>query len=50
MRRFYGYLKAGESKDEALRHAQADLLHGSAGEELTRPFHWAAFELIGDWR
>ena len=50
MRRFYGYLKAGESKAEALRHAQADLLEGAAREELKLPFHWAAFELSGDWR
>ena len=50
MRRFYGYLKAGESKDEALRHAQTDLLSGAAGEAWRLPFHWAAFELFGDWR
>jgi CHAT domain-containing protein/Tfp pilus assembly protein PilF len=50
MRRFYGYLKAGESKGEALRHAQVDLLRGAAGEDLKLPFHWAAFELTGDWR
>ena len=28
MKRFYGYLKAGESKDAALRHAQLDLVRG----------------------
>jgi len=50
MKRFYGYLKIGASKDEALRHAQADLLLGAGGSELSNPFHWAAFELIGDWR
>jgi CHAT domain-containing protein len=50
MRRFYGYLKAGESKDESLRHAQVDLLTGAAGEAWKLPFHWAAFELFGDWR
>jgi CHAT domain-containing protein/Flp pilus assembly protein TadD len=50
MRRFYGHLKAGETKDEALRHAQVDLLRGAAGSELASPFYWAAFEMIGDWR
>jgi len=50
MKRFYGYLKTGASKDEALRHAQADLLQGAGGSELSNPFHWAAFELIGDWK
>jgi CHAT domain-containing protein len=48
MRRFYGYLKAGQTKDEALRRAQVDLLR--SGTDLARPFSWAAFELVGDWR
>lgn len=47
MKRFYGYLQAGKSKAEALRDAQLDLLHRS---RYTHPFHWAAFELVGDWR
>ena len=47
MKRFYGYLKAGQSKAEALRSAQLDLLRGS---EFSHPFHWAGFELVGDWR
>ncbi len=47
MNRFYGYLKQGQSKDEALRSAQLDLLRGS---EHAHPFHWAGFELVGDWR
>jgi CHAT domain-containing protein/tetratricopeptide (TPR) repeat protein len=50
MKRFYGYLKDGASKDEALRHAQADLVQGAGGSEWSSPFHWAAFELIGDWK
>jgi CHAT domain-containing protein len=48
MRRFYGYLRRGESKDEALRKAQVDLIHGP--EATSHPYHWAAFELTGDWR
>ncbi len=47
MKRFYGYLKAGQSKADALRGAQLDLLRST---ELSHPFHWAGFELIGDWR
>jgi CHAT domain-containing protein/Tfp pilus assembly protein PilF len=47
MRRFYTYLKAGKTKDEALRSAQVDLIHGATA---SHPFHWAAFQLVGDWR
>ena len=54
MNRFYGYLKAGKTKDEALRAAQMDLIRGSAGNrrslDLSQPFHWAAFELTGDFQ
>jgi CHAT domain-containing protein/Tfp pilus assembly protein PilF len=46
MKHFYGYLKAGKTKDEALRAAQIDMIHSAR----SHPFHWAAFELIGDWR
>ena len=47
MTRFYGYLKAGKPKDEALRAAQLDLIRS---ERFSDPFHWAAFTLTGDWR
>ena len=47
MKRFYGYLKAGQTKDAALRQAQVDLIRGS---EASHPFYWAAFQLNGDWR
>ena len=56
MKHFYGYLKAGEMKDEALRHAQIDFIHepGFAGLKsklsIAHPFYWAAFQLIGDWK
>lgn len=59
MKRFYGYLKAGRAKDDALRMAQIDLIrpgsqpnHSDHGATTTNahPFHWAAFELIGDWK
>jgi CHAT domain-containing protein len=48
MKRFYGYLRGGKSKDEALRAAQIEQIR-----ERTRsshPFHWAAFQLTGDWK
>jgi len=47
MKTFYERLRAGVSKDEALREAQLTLL----GDPRTaNPFHWAAFEVIGDWK
>ncbi|MES1240368.1 MAG: CHAT domain-containing protein [Acidobacteriota bacterium] len=47
MKRFYGHLRQGKSKDEALRLAQMDLLRGKA---FAHPYYWAAFQLTGDWR
>jgi CHAT domain-containing protein len=46
MTRFYRELRRGASKDEALRRAQASLLHG----RFQDPFNWAGFQLQGDWR
>jgi CHAT domain-containing protein/Tfp pilus assembly protein PilF len=48
MKRFYGHLKLGETKDEALRAAQLDLIRGPAA--ISHPYHWAAFQLTGDWK
>jgi CHAT domain-containing protein/Tfp pilus assembly protein PilF len=48
MERFYGHLRSGKAKDEALRAAQIDQIRGQAG--ASHPFHWAAFQLTGDWR
>ncbi len=47
MKGFYGYLKSGKTKDEALRLAQIDLIRSA---NFALPVHWAAFQLIGDWR
>lgn len=44
---FYGALKSGAGRAEALRQAELSLLDNPA---TTHPFHWAAFELMGDWR
>ena len=47
MKRFYGYLRDGRSKDEALRAAQVELIRS---RDFAHPYHWAAFQLTGDWR
>ena len=46
MRRFYAHLGAGEAKDQALAEAQREMLAGT----YRHPYHWAAFQLDGDWR
>ena len=48
MKSFYGHLHSGKSKDEALRAAQIDHIRERAGP--SHPFHWAAFQLTGDWQ
>jgi CHAT domain-containing protein len=48
MVRFYGYLQSGQTKADALRAAQIDLIR--AGGKTAPPFRWAAFVLFGDWR
>jgi CHAT domain-containing protein len=59
MRRFYTHFKAGDSKDVALQRAQVEFIAGpievrSEGatrlEDYSDPYHWAAFQVIGDWR
>jgi len=42
---FYSNLKAGKRKDDALREA---MLLGAATPNHTRPFYWAAFQVMGD--
>ncbi len=48
MARFYGHLRSGKAKDEALRAAQIDQIREKSGS--SHPFHWAAFGIFGDWR
>jgi CHAT domain-containing protein len=45
MTRFYRHLRDGATKDEALRAAQREMIQSQA-----HPFHWAAFQLSGDWK
>jgi CHAT domain-containing protein len=47
MKRFYSHLRAGKTKDEALQAAQAALIRSS---DFSHPYHWAAFQLVGDWK
>lgn len=47
MMEFYGHLKTGETKDEALRSAQVALMRDP---KTAHPFHWAAFQVVGDWK
>ncbi len=47
MKRFYGHLRAGKAKDEALQAAQIELIHS---REYSHPYYWAAFQLNGDMR
>ena len=52
MASFYRHLRAGESKDEALRQAQIGLIRslGDNPRDLSAPFYWSAFQLDGSWR
>ncbi len=58
--RFYRHLLDGKSKDDALRAAQMELIWGPieivqedgtvVERDFSAPYHWAAFQLIGDWK
>ena len=53
MQSFYRHLRSGASKDEALRLAQIEAIRRPANPgslDLSDPFYWAGFELLGDWR
>jgi CHAT domain-containing protein len=43
---FHNNLLQGQSKMDALRNAQLDMLHT---DRFKKPFHWAPFVLVGDW-
>ncbi len=47
MARFYAALRSGSPKDQALASAQRQLIQG---DRYSHPYHWAAFQLSGDWR
>jgi CHAT domain-containing protein len=48
MTRFYRHLRAGKTKDDALRTAQLELIRTRG--RTSHPFHWGAFQLSGDWK
>ena len=60
MVRFYRHLNAGESKDEALRAAQVELIRGPVRvrdekgrmveRDFSAPYYWAVFQVYGDWQ
>ena len=47
MQLFYQYLLRGDTRVQALRAAQCNLLQGST-TAYTHPYFWAAFRLVGD--
>lgn len=47
MQRFYYYLSNGWSKNKALHQAKLDFL-ADADENLSNPYYWGSFILIGD--
>jgi len=47
MTSFYGYLKKGQSKQEAMRHAKMDYLE-SADDLTSNPYFWSGFVVLGD--
>ncbi|MCC6283081.1 MAG: CHAT domain-containing protein, partial [Saprospiraceae bacterium] len=48
MEAFFKYLKAGKTKDEALRLAKRDFLNDDANYDSTHPFYWAGVTVSGD--
>jgi CHAT domain-containing protein/Tfp pilus assembly protein PilF len=55
MKLFYQNVKQGKPRDEALRSAQLEFIRSGGTAKVwtarrSHPFHWAAFQLSGDWR
>jgi CHAT domain-containing protein len=52
MTRFYQRLKGGEGRADALAAVQREFRSGIAGkpDDWKRPYYWAAWQLVGDWR
>jgi hypothetical protein len=48
MAAFYKHLKAGESKDVALKNAKIDYLNSVTETALKHPYYWAGFVLTGN--
>ena len=54
MIRFYKRLKAGESRSDAFAAIQQEFRNGQvkspSGVDWSKPYYWAAWQLVGDWR
>ena len=51
MKRFYSKLKEGRSRVDALASTQQEFRNGITGhKDWERPYYWAAWQLVGDWR
>ena len=50
MESFYGRLKQGQGRAEALANTQKEFRESPDRSEYRRPYYWAAFQLSGDWR
>ena len=52
MTRFYQRLKLGGGRADALAATQKEFRDGISGkpDEWRRPYYWAAWQLVGDWR
>ena len=51
MRNFYGGMKGGKTKLDALRDAQLAMIQARRKEhQAAHPFFWASFILVGDPR
>ncbi len=47
---FYRALRGGGSVADSLRAAQIELIRGDGDADDRHPFHWAAFQVVGDWK
>ena len=50
MESFYGRLKQGQGRAEALANTQKEFRESPDRTAYRRPYYWAAFQLSGDWR
>ena len=49
MSTFYERLRAGDSRAQALRHAELSIKQSADHPDWAHPEYWAAFELAGSW-
>ena len=49
MQRYYGHLKSGSSRADALATVNSEFRHHS-NPAWRNPYYWAGWQLVGDWR